>query len=391
MATNLTLTPPPPGLMRYWFGICKSDPDLPACAVVDNFYDYRILLAPNVVLLAVFACSLVGFAAVYAGTTRGRDKSYGVGFFVVMALGVLAEILGYSARVWSYTNQWLKTPFLMQICCLTVAPAFLAAGIYLCLRRIVHVFGPQNSRIPHEYYTRIFIPCDLISLILQATGGAITSAAAQYNEPTSDGDNIMIAGLAFQVFTMFCFIACALDFFWRVWKQSGSRDTASKADFVSVPDEHGARAKVRSSPRFRGFLAALALATLCVFWRCVYRVVELAQGWDGPLMARQDLFIGCEGVMIAVACLVLNVFHPALCFGEMLSDDGGGLGPRRGTKGRGRQPPDADRAAAADEGAICYSRGPGDFMLESQKQDGAHGSSVNDSDAPLDSKQHPSV
>ncbi|KAL8381081.1 hypothetical protein RB595_005390 [Gaeumannomyces hyphopodioides] len=389
MATNPTLIPPSPGLMRYWFGICKNDPDLPACAVVDSFYDYRILLVPNVVFLVIFACSLLGFISVYVSTTYKRDKSYGVGFFIVMGLGVLAEILGYSARIWSYKNQWLKTPFLMQICCLTVAPAFLAAGIYLCLRRIVYVFGPQNSRIPPEYYTRIFIPCDLVSLILQATGGAITSAAAQYNEPTSDGDNIMIAGLAFQVFTMFCFITCALDFFWRVWKQpsSAGRDS-NKIGSVNMHDEHGARVKVRSSLRFKGFLAALALATVCVFWRCVYRVIELAQGWDGPLMARQDLFIGCEGAMIAVACLVLNVFHPALCFGEMLSGDGG-LGPRRKTTDRGRQPP-AGRVPT-DEDAICYSGGPGDFMLESRKQDGVHGSSVNDSDAPLDSKQHTSA
>lgn len=35
-------------------------------------------------------------------------------------------------------------------------------------------------------------------------------------------------------------------------------------------------------------------------------------------MGRQDLFIGFEGVMITVAVLVLNVFHPSLCFGEIM-------------------------------------------------------------------------
>lgn len=43
----------------------------------------------------------------------------------------------------------------MQIVCLTIAPAFMAGGIYLCLRRIVYAFGPENSRIRPESYTRI--------------------------------------------------------------------------------------------------------------------------------------------------------------------------------------------------------------------------------------------
>ena len=45
--------------------------------------------------------------------------------------------------------------FLVQICTLTIGPAFLAAGVYLCLRRIVYVFGPENSRLRPEFYTRI--------------------------------------------------------------------------------------------------------------------------------------------------------------------------------------------------------------------------------------------
>lgn len=43
----------------------------------------------------------------------------------------------------------------MQICCLTIGPAFMAGGIYLCLRRIVYAFGPENSRLKPEWYTRI--------------------------------------------------------------------------------------------------------------------------------------------------------------------------------------------------------------------------------------------
>ena len=47
-------------------------------------------------------------------------------------------------------------------------------------------------------------------------------------------------------------------------------------------------------------------------------MAELAQGWDGALIKKQNLFIAFEGVMVIVAVLALNVFHPAVCFGSKM-------------------------------------------------------------------------
>jgi hypothetical protein len=64
-------------------------------------------------------------------------------------------------------------------------------------------------------YTIIFITCDFISLLLQAAGGAIASGA---NTASTDqmGINIMIAGLSFQVASLFLFILLCAEFGWRV-------------------------------------------------------------------------------------------------------------------------------------------------------------------------------
>lgn len=40
-------------------------------------------------------------------------------------------------------------------------------------------------------------------------------------------------------------------------------------------------------------------------------------------MYKQGLFIGFEGVLIAVACVCLNIFHPSVCFKEMMDGEGG--------------------------------------------------------------------
>lgn len=119
------------------------------CNYATSNYAYRIDLAPNAAFLAIFSLSLLGFLVVYGLTRRN------LGFTISLCLGVLCEILGYAGRVMSWQNQWNKNGFLMQICCLTIGPAFMAAGIYFCLRSIVLAFGAENSRVKPELYPRI--------------------------------------------------------------------------------------------------------------------------------------------------------------------------------------------------------------------------------------------
>ncbi|ODA83280.1 hypothetical protein RJ55_01792 [Drechmeria coniospora] len=287
---------------------CFHNPDAAACENVGSFYEYHIDLAANIAFLALFTASLLGYVLTLALTRRGL--AFGLAFI----LGLVLEVLGYAGRVIGSQNPWDENGFLMQICCLTIGPAFMAAAVYLCLRRIVIAFGPENSRIPPEYYTRIFIPCDVISLILQAAGGAIASIAFHGSRSAATGTNIMIAGLAFQVFTLLCFILVSLDFAFRAHRRSRTHPLPQDPALV----------RMRAALPFRLFLVALALATFCILWRSAFRVAELSQGWSGPVMAKQNLFIAFEGVLILVAAVSLNVFHPAFCARELF-DVGGGL------------------------------------------------------------------
>ncbi|KAI9694384.1 MAG: hypothetical protein M1820_008984 [Bogoriella megaspora] len=248
-----------------------------------------------------------------------------------MVSGCILEVLGYIGRIMSRHNPFVsrapkktlslgrnertaahisrqnEDPYLLQIVTLTIAPAFLAAGIYLTLSRIVVTFGSSNSRLPALWYPRVFIPCDVISLLLQAGGGGAASAASHANGNIKPGDNIMVAGLAFQVFTLAVFIALSVDFALTTWR----RHRELGADALDP-----AHAKLRQSKRFQGFLVALALATLCIFTRSVYRVAELSEGWNGHLIHTQKYFIGLEGAIVGAAVLALNAFHPGFCFRE---------------------------------------------------------------------------
>ncbi|TAQ86220.1 hypothetical protein B7494_g5458 [Chlorociboria aeruginascens] len=303
---------------------------LPECPISSSYYFYRVSLPANATFLTLFSLSLIAYLGTYALTRRATA------FTFAMCAGVILEVLGYVGRIMSWHDQWSENGFLMQIVCLTIAPAFMAGGIYLCLRRIVYAFGPENSRITPEAYTRIFIPCDILSLLLQAAGGGIASSASHSNKSPDTGDNIMVAGLAFQVFTLLIFMLLCLDFALRTHKRYRSLGE-------SAFDQNPTLAGIRGSWRFKAFLGALSLATICIFWRSVYRVAELGEGWTGNLIRKQNLFIGFEGVMVIVACFALNAFHPALCFSEAMAGMGG-LGSKKKAKG-------AQRAAGGEKSA----------------------------------------
>ncbi|RFU32420.1 hypothetical protein B7463_g3943, partial [Scytalidium lignicola] len=316
--------------------LCTID----TCPIATSYYFYRVSLAANAVFLVLFSISLISFICTFALTRRA------FAFHVAMISGVILEVLGYVGRIMSWHDQWNENGFLMQIVCLTIAPAFLAGGIYLCLRRIVYAFGPENSRIKPESYTRIFIPCDLASLLLQAAGGGIASAASHQNTNPVVGNDIMIVGLSVQVFTLLIFIILCLDFARRTYMRY---KTLGDAAF----DQNPAFAKLREGWRFKAFLIALALATICIFWRSVYRVAELSEGWTGSLIRKQWLFLGFEGVMVIVACLSLNVFNPALTFKEGMA----GLGGIGSKKKMAKQEMEAQRAEETEPEAVRSEKG----------------------------------
>ena len=135
----------------------------------------------------------------------------------------------------------------------------------------------------------------------------MASVASHQDKSPDTGDHIMVAGLAFQVLTLLMFQLLCVDFLIKTLRRMKSMGDAA------LDPEHAA---LRRSAKFRVFLVALGLATVCIFIRSVYRVAELSEGWTGALIQNQSLFIGFEGAMVIAAVSVLNAFHPGYCFRE---------------------------------------------------------------------------
>lgn len=278
--------------------LCTYD----TCCLKQGNLTYLPSVGGNAVYLTAFILLII--AQLYLGF---RYKTHG--FMWPFVLGCAGEAIGYGGRVWMAYNIFNFNAFLINLVPLTMAPALLTASIYICLSRLVTLYDPtiSVSRLKPRTYSWIFISADLLSLILQSGGGAI--AAMANDEKTSNiGVDVMIAGLAWQVISMFFFMVLCGDFAWRL-KVSG----------VYRPIHAGTHARaadLKGTKRLFGFLIALTLATVFIFIRCVYRLAELQGGFDGKLANDQVTFMLFEGPLIIGAALALTIWHPGVCLGN---------------------------------------------------------------------------
>lgn len=131
------------------------------------------------------------------------------------------------------------------------------------------------SRFRPRLYYWIFIPGDLICLIIQAAGGALSTTSSGASHL---GVDLALAGLVLQVVFMLIFCALFTDYLVRYARASRA---AGAAPFTR---------------RLAVFFGSMATATVLILVRCAYRLAELHEGYGGGLVRDEGLFIGLEGV-----------------------------------------------------------------------------------------------
>ena len=248
-------------------GFCTIE----TCSIKQSIYGYRPNIGWTAFFIAIYAVSTVSHAV--QGT---YFKTWS--FLTAMVLGGLCEVIGTSGRLMLHKDPFSDPGFKVQIVLLTFAPAFLAAGIYLTLKHLVIVFGAGFSRLRPQRYTQIFITCDVLSLALQGAGGGLASSAGPGDRGLLHaGNDLMIAGLASQVFTLLIFAVLAADYFIRaLGSHSHELNPATES--------------LRHSMKFKAFLVALVVAYTTILIRCVYRVAEMSGGWGNHIMQNEALF-----------------------------------------------------------------------------------------------------
>ncbi|EAL92504.1 hypothetical protein KXX16_007030 [Aspergillus fumigatus] len=249
---------------------------------IDTAYGYRPSLAAGIVFCTLFGLSMILHTVQFAWKRTW--------WCCVFSIGCLTEVLGWAARTWSAQCPYNMTAFLMQISTLIIAPTFFTAGIYVLLGRFITILGRESSIISPNLYLWIFVTCDIISLVVQAIGGGMASAATNdVNGDTAPGTHIMVAGIVFQMASITVFVILAADFVRRALHR---RLLQSMSGSI-VP-----------------LFGAMIFSVVCIYVRSIYRTIELSEGWSGYLITTERYFIALDGAMMVAAVVVFNVFHP---------------------------------------------------------------------------------
>jgi hypothetical protein len=218
-------------------------------------------------------------------------------------VGLTFEVIGYVARSLSaQKNPYNLIYFILNYFFIVTAPVFLAAGIYTILSALIHRLGRRYSPVPPKFVLWFFITSDAIATITQVAGAALIGVAQSNRDDPTTANNILLGGLAYQVFAMGCFVIITLIFIIR------------------------AKAEIKGAG-LTVFTGVFYAATLLVYLRTCFRLAETAEGLGGELYSNEVYFGVLEFAPVVVAVALFAVWFPGRCVGQKVSG-----GPPHGEK-----------------------------------------------------------
>ncbi|GIC93665.1 RTA1 domain-containing protein [Aspergillus udagawae] len=213
-------------------------------------------------------------------------------FFIPFVIGGIFEIIGYIGRAMSskQTPDWTLGPYVVQTLCLLLAPALLAASVYMLLGRIILLLQAEpHALLRRKWLTKIFVTGDVLSFLLQGAGGGIQSSGSLEN--MKNGEHIIVVGLFVQIFFFGFFIITASHFYWKLKKYPIPRACTS-----DIP--------------WSKHLHVLYLASFLIMIRSVFRLAEYIQGNNGYLLHYEIYLYIFDAVLMFITMVTFNVVHP---------------------------------------------------------------------------------
>lgn len=262
-----------------------------------KLYQYVPSKAAAILFAVLFLiCTMLAFLLLFRALKAKRTHpgaKYGPISLTPFILGGICEIIGYFARVASHKDPTALNPYIIQSILILIAPTLFAATIYMTLGRIIRCLECEKySFIPVKWVTKIFVIGDIISFLMQGSGGGIM---AQGQESMTTGENIIIGGLIVQLIFFCLFIIVEVLFQIRI----SSKETA-----LSIQTRH-------FPSKFRNWQTILHMLLACSFLiliRSIMRLIEFAQGNDGYIMSHEWYLYVFDALMMFMN-MVLFVFQ----------------------------------------------------------------------------------
>lgn len=242
-------------------------------AIIYRFFHEYPALAPAIAALTLY---MVAGIAILVVTIRARSW-----FMLTITVTAMLESAGYAARVHMLRNPGL-TPYVTSQGLLIISPVLLSIVNYIAAGKILRYVDTSKGWLKPIWVGWVFTASDIISLILQGSGGGLSSSI---NESSRNlGRNLLLVGLAIQLlfFTTFLFITV----------------------YIHRCKAYG----LQSNKQFRPVFIGLYSTILLMYVRNVFRFIEFTQGYVGYLATHEAYFYSFDFALI-FSCFLLYFFY----------------------------------------------------------------------------------
>ncbi|PKI84888.1 hypothetical protein MVES_001049 [Malassezia vespertilionis] len=246
-----------------------------------SIYGYLPKVAPAIVMIVLFAIS-----SIWQGLQLFYYKQW---WLVIQPIGTLAEMVGYILDVQHGDAEKTRDPYVAMECFLIITPCLFAAVHFTSIGRITTLFPRRFTLLKPILVMPVFVCIDVASLIVQAVGAAKAGTADSFDEDEiRSGSNIVLAGIAVQLFGYLLFNFIFLTFGYKLMK-------------------HGAHLLQNDT---KAFMIAVFFSSLAIILRSIYRIIEMAFGWDGVINQTEWPLYAFDAAFVVIAVYFMNVWYP---------------------------------------------------------------------------------
>jgi len=200
------------------------------------------------------------------------------------------------------TDQQQSAYATVQVLLILLAPLWINAFVYMTLGRMIHffltpdtVFGIRAKRI-----TLMFVLCDILSFLVQATGGSLLSPGASADTQRL-GLHIYMGGVGLQLLFIGIFLALCVRFQLNVRRRE-------QADVLGGEGEH--MTAYNTARNARRLLWLLYAVLGLIVYRNIFRLVEFSAGTVSTITTHEWFAYFFDATPMLVALVAVHVFHP---------------------------------------------------------------------------------
>jgi hypothetical protein len=239
-------------------------------------------------------------------------------FAFVLVMAGIWETGGYAFRIMSVRNQATDGYFIGQQMLIILAPLWINAFVYMVLGRMIHYYL-ENDRVFNIRARRItvlFVLFDVVSFIIQATGGMMINDEFPVSTQKA-GQNIYMAGVGVQIGFIAIFMMLAIQFQRLVKREDFQGGYSHLSNSKLTPTYMPSQKSMRQA---KMLLCAVYSVLLLIIFRNTYRLIEFSRGIESDITRHEWYTWVFDSMPMLICFLIFNVFHPGFVLKGPKSD-----------------------------------------------------------------------